>query len=580
MKKRFIACLTAGIMIFSMLGIQSISAQTSVAADDSSLNFLTSLGIVEAGDKDYTTKISREEFSLLLAKARRLEGVTDGVRYFRDVESDSYTASAINLLAQHRIISVPEDKKFRPGEAVLYEEACKMIICALGYDMIAESNGGFPLGYIMTASRIDIKMGTTGKAITYYDAFKMLRCMLEAELPDVESVDENGIKYTTGAENSLLSEYWDIYKIKGCLESIYGQSLSGNTVTKKNRVILSGVVYEKEETLDADKFFGGYVTAYYRDANNQGTGTIVYLEDAAKANTIEIMPEDFVEATSNGIAYYNESGRKTTLSLSSPKFVYNGRPLMTDVQNVLENINKGSIQVKDGDRNGDYDVVIIKDYKNFVVSTISNGKIYNKLVSGDAINKGEYKSEKIIANSGTETDYSVISVGTVLSVARSLDSEAIEILVSESVVQGAIDEISDDNGFYCFHIGGTKYRLDKSYGISLFGTNGQKESSLISSGKQYEFKLDSFGNIVYMSVAGSTLKTGVIVKSALQENALSQNVILKVLVESGTLEKLTVSDKVKINGETYKNAPQKVIDVIDDSVDKLFRYAIDEEGYI
>ena len=46
--------------------------------------------------------------------------------------------------------------KFNPKEAITYEQAVKMLVCAAGYDNIAEMEGGYPLGYFNTASRLGL----------------------------------------------------------------------------------------------------------------------------------------------------------------------------------------------------------------------------------------------------------------------------------------------------------------------------------------------------------------------------------------------------------------------------------------
>ena len=41
---------------------------------------------------------------------------------------------------------------FGPEDPVTYEQAVKMIVSALGYDLVANNKGGYPTGYLAVAS--------------------------------------------------------------------------------------------------------------------------------------------------------------------------------------------------------------------------------------------------------------------------------------------------------------------------------------------------------------------------------------------------------------------------------------------
>ena len=54
--------------------------------------------------------------------------------------------------------------KFGPEDTVTYEQAVKMVVCALGYGPMASSQGGWPAGYTSVAASIDLTKGVSSSA--------------------------------------------------------------------------------------------------------------------------------------------------------------------------------------------------------------------------------------------------------------------------------------------------------------------------------------------------------------------------------------------------------------------------------
>ena len=47
---------------------------------------------------------------------------------------------------------ISEAASFRPADGITYSEAAKIICSALGYDVVANSRGGYPAGYLNCTS--------------------------------------------------------------------------------------------------------------------------------------------------------------------------------------------------------------------------------------------------------------------------------------------------------------------------------------------------------------------------------------------------------------------------------------------
>ena len=586
MVKKLFAAMIITVTLIGGLGISHVAAETK---QDSALPFLTAIGVVTADVTDLNQPMSREEFAFYLAKILRIDEQTDSQeRYFKDVDYNGYTVGAINALTRRGIISVSDEKLFRPKEQILYEEACKMLIYALEYNEIAAyragNHVGYPARYVQAATQIGIKGGTIGKKMDLGLGFAMLKDAMEIEIPVIDTINAFGdIVYKVDSDKSILSEYWDIYSEKGTISAVYGSSLFGDVVSEPDEVLFNKQNY-MSENMKPEEFFGEYVKAYYRMPEPDDCGTIVYVESISRTENITIKPEDVTEVTGTKVKYCSQKGKQKELTLQNPAFVYNGVPLESDISKRLTSINKGSVVIKDRDNNGIYDTVIVEDYANFVVSSMNDTMIYNKIKQGDIIQRDGYDYTIIMATDGTRMEYSDIQQGHVLSVAKSLNGKRIKILVSSEQISGTVTAMGKQDNTWMLTIAEKEYPVEKSY-TALSVENEAYRNSLISQGKTLLFKVDSFGNIVYIADQSSNLKSGYIIKGYYDENA--DAAYIKLLTEEGGIDRFELAQKPKINGKSYKKTEKALCAIPGYNPEtegllkqQFIRYMMDEENKI
>ncbi len=75
---------------------------------------------------------------------------------FTDVPADHWAYSFIAQAAALGIVNGMGDGTFAPDEYVTYQQAMKIVVCALGYGVGAEHKGGYPHGYVMTAMNLGL----------------------------------------------------------------------------------------------------------------------------------------------------------------------------------------------------------------------------------------------------------------------------------------------------------------------------------------------------------------------------------------------------------------------------------------
>ena len=105
---------------------------------------MKSLGIVNGVDVEgrLDSNITRGEFAQLVVNMMGQQEVAMSLsmdKYFTEVSNSPY-AGAINLLYKQGIVSGTGDGTFAPDRNVRYTEACKMLVTALGYNVIVSDN--------------------------------------------------------------------------------------------------------------------------------------------------------------------------------------------------------------------------------------------------------------------------------------------------------------------------------------------------------------------------------------------------------------------------------------------------------
>ena len=124
------------------------------------VNVLSALGILNGYD-DGTFKsdndVTRAEFVNAVIRFLNLQDITnDSLTYYNDVEKDYWALSVINTATGLGIIKGMDDGNFYPDDNITITDAAKIIVSALGYNVIAEQSGGYPQGYLKLASDLEI----------------------------------------------------------------------------------------------------------------------------------------------------------------------------------------------------------------------------------------------------------------------------------------------------------------------------------------------------------------------------------------------------------------------------------------
>jgi len=146
--KKIISILLSAVLILSMSAGVFAESEKETAAQE-----LEKYGIVKRNHLGALTvegPVTRAGMAKMLVL---MLGLTPDSKShdFTDVPSDHWANVYIGRAVAFGIVNGMGDGTFAPDEYVTYQQAVKMVVCALGYGVDAERRGGYPHGYVMTA---------------------------------------------------------------------------------------------------------------------------------------------------------------------------------------------------------------------------------------------------------------------------------------------------------------------------------------------------------------------------------------------------------------------------------------------
>lgn len=413
---KVLAVVLSFMLVFTTVGAASY---TDVAADakyGEAVSVLSSLNILK-GYEDGTFKpdgdITRAEFAAVVCRLLGLEETANGAKgqqVFNDVPGDHWASGYVALASQQGIVNGYGDGNFGPEDKVLYEQAIKMIVAALGYTPMAEVNGGYPGGFQIVAAQrgilANVSGGATGVAATRSIVAQMSYNALEVPIMGQTSFGTD-ISFTA-TENLLLNKL-NVTKFEGTIE----QTPASDDTIKDGKV---QVKYERQVTAVKDNYTAQryYMNKAEDDANPSDVYGTSMTDTRYKKATINVASD--IKATAESyldynvvmyvdnatdsdatlIAVYPKTSKNSDVSFKT-KDIYNSK---TDLKAGSDTIT-GTVAVytdKDADKYDKHDVEISKVYVNGRQQTSVDVKVGSTTISAG-------QSIKKIAEMKTVLDY-------------------------------------------------------------------------------------------------------------------------------------------------------------------------------
>ncbi len=572
-----------------------------------SISSLVSLGLL-AGYEDGSFKpdntITRAEFAAVITRAMGMEKYVSNIDIsdiFTDMKNPDGTAhwgsGYVKFAYDKEIIKGMGDNTFAPNSPVTYEQALKMVVCTLGYIQTAEEKGGWPKGYVETASDLGL---TKNAALSPTDlpASRGIVAQIVYNALEVEMLDPGSSKKKT-----LLNDMLGIKEFKNyMLTNVDGSVTINSDVTgiKKGEILLEKgteklvVSYGDIETTATFKNYMGYYISGYYKTDDEGNNILVSLNTSSNKNKEITIESDDIETFDNLKLEYHvaTSTRSEKVNISNTaQLVYNGmvydyknsgdsdeRDLSLWLDPASEDFIYGSVKLLDSDGDSSYDAIFIEDYETYVVkspvltkdSIASNNYIvYDYYNTGKSVCLDQLDESLtiMIEDSKTGGDVKVENLKTmsVLSVAKSKDQTMFicKAAISDTVT-GKITQKSGSQHLYT--IGRKEYKVTKEL-AELIDT-GKVSLDIGTSGTYY---LDYKERIAAVKItAEAEGEYGYITIGALT-GAASDVATVKILPLTGsstTPERMDFADNAKINGRIVTSADD-VIAAIENIASRL-----------
>lgn len=496
--KKIMSLLLVMMLVFTAgtTTIQTKAAEVNYDVEESeSYHKLMSFGILtekdEFGYEEYVTRGSFVKYAM------RITGVSEETLVgenttspFYDVDFKNQNFASISAAYQLGLISGYDDGSFREAEYITVNQIAKTFTNLLGYEVVSENKGGYPLGYLAVANSLGLFKGCNFDEKEYVTEYEFVNVMLNTLNATILVQDSVGKKntYSSQKERTLLSEMFNIYRAKGILDSNSYSSLVGESRIGRNEISIDGVTYRIKEQSIAD-LLGYYVEVYYHTTDRVDP-TIVFIETPENKNTIQTVTHEQInkdQISKTSFVYFDEEKNvNRTLSIpQSATWLYNGRQAAVSVAHMCPEV--GSLTFIDNNADGVIDVVSIMDYRTVVVSGISQHdfKVTDRF-KGESLtlDPTDTSYDVTLLKDGKKINFSELKMWDVLSYAESVGNGLNRklVLVSDEQVRGVISEINKTNNTVA---------IDKQ----TYHSNEDMVSKLVV-GSTGTFYLDAFQRIV------------------------------------------------------------------------------------
>jgi len=593
--KKTLAVVLAFAMILSMGAVSTFAAYSDVEEGTKvyeAVGILSNLNIL-TGFEDGTFKpdetVTRAQMAAIICRTLGYEDQAQssmGSTVFNDVAADHWASGYINVAQAQQIINGYGDGNYGPEDKVTYEQAVKMIVSALGYELAAQAKGGYPTGYLAIASAEGITKnanGRVGDAAARGTIAVLVYNSLEVRLMDQTSwsTGSDGDKYGKTTD-TILSKYLEVRKWEGIVTDTPLSAIAGGTydpdATPKMNIYGSYKYYNDKgedakytgrtgavdcSLVDANAFLGKAVIAYIGFEEDPATGNkMVYaiVEDndneiiEMSATQLIESADDAVKFNTPGIIYYKEVGAtrmidveldKTNVDVyvnSEYKSAYSSATTTADLASLVSTAG-GKIELVSNDNDSLIDTILVTAYDDeSVIETVEveDGLYMFETYTGnlDDIDAEDEDELVIVYKDGALADVAALAANDTVSsveIAKGLDV----LYVSSATVTGAVESYSADD----MDIAGETYELSKA---------------ALGNGKTYAGLADEEG-IFFLNVDGQVAwnetdtvasgNYGLVV--AVDENTnISGGYVVQVVLSDGTAAEYTLSTTAKIKGVT------------------------------
>lgn len=574
--KKILTLLLSLIIVLGIVPSMTIAASINNVEDQ--INMIEKLGIyIEDDEMDYIEDyVTREHYAQILSYFvgnDRSTGVKEfkGVSDYSDVPEGRASAYEIMLMTSKGYLSGYTDGTFHPEDAITLSEAVKTMVAVLGYDQIAKMNGGWPNGYVTTATDLKLLDGITlniGDSLTKGDLTKLLWNTLNAEVLKFNINTESA-----NSEDTLMNEL-DYYEVKGRVNAVGELALYSIEPCRENEIVIGDECIETTE--DYSDFIGQYVVAYYEKIDEE-TKVVKYINRIENKNDIiEINANDLSrETTVNNIVWDDGKKEQEERISNDASVIFNGRRIVDfTAEHLLP--NTGKVTLVNADSKEGYETIIIKSYKDMLLNAVKRDGTEITMADGSGFIVFDTEEDFVMIkdSDGEELDASSLKQSLLVSVAADKvhfetegkmvidDSSSVyEIILSGKTERGKISSIDKEERI--MKVGDRDLKFSKALDIDSLG---------LGTGKSILAYINAFDEMVAAKVlvVGDTVSYlnnnyelvsftftddesyAFLIRAYIDEE--TETTGFKLFTEGGEVKTFTGNEKIKLNGVNEKDS--------------------------
>ncbi len=285
---------------------------------------------------------------------------------------------------------------------------------------------------------------------------------------------------------TLLQDKLGVYEIKGKLNAIPGLNLYGVVSPKEGVVEIDRVQYKYGDLADVVELFGYDVKGWAKYDKDTNEYNILSLVKSTKDETIEVSLRD-IENIDTGYFYYEEEGKSKKVKLDEFKYImYNGDFVNAIDETMLD--EGGIITLTKSGKDVNYDIAVIKEYDNFMMTTFFTDTMtaflaYTATYNGELSIDLDIDTNLYVYLDGKRmTEYDKLGKNRAMSIIQNASKSYTELRISTNSVTGKVTGESDDGWL----VEGEDLLLDTNYVVLAQNTlSGAKEITNGVSGTFY-----------------------------------------------------------------------------------------------
>jgi len=526
------------ICAFCLIMVLTVALLTVVpvnAASDSDIQLVIDLGIISVSEDTglIPKSINRADFARSLCLMERNENppqvtAEEAIVYASDITTNSNCNFIVSVLSSG-YMKKDSDSRFNPSTSISMEEAVPALVKMLGYEHMAQANGGTYESYYKIALKIGILKGVSvkdSKKLTAEETAKILTNTMSAKM----FIPDNIIN---GEE--CLWDRWNITVNKGKILANSNMGILTNR-TSPGFVNIDGAKYYTNLLID-NSIVGSNIT-YYTMYGEKGY-EVVSISVNSYSDTITLKSNKIKSISDSGKLLKIKTEDKRTLEVDKKGFLIVNGKTYSPSKDIFDVFDSGTATFVDSDDNGVYDIV----HMTLLFQTIVGGvnqetktlktRFDNQVISLEDIDVYDiYLGKKRATLSdlsegmpiGIACDSFDISTGKL--VLNFTNAEYIQIYASNRITTGRITALLSGGGF----------KLD-----DVSKSPGSGYTRLVAGGYIQPFKIgecitayfDNLGELTYYEIAeGTGMHYGYLVKAGVT-GILTYTTAVKILDTDG-----------------------------------------------